>query len=82
LTETITNDKYLYEKGKGRGSFQKNLKDKKKDKYDQIRKGFKPPFNRDSPNTNKKDQHVKNESTKEESLGKNGRTPIKCWGCK
>jgi hypothetical protein len=30
-------------------------KDKKKDKYDQRRKGFKPPFNRNNPNKNQQE---------------------------
>jgi hypothetical protein len=30
-------------------------KDKKKEKYDQIRKGFKPPFNKNNPNKNQQD---------------------------
>jgi hypothetical protein len=46
LIETIRKDKYLYERGKGRESMQKYWKDKKKDKFDQRRKGFKPPFNK------------------------------------
>jgi hypothetical protein len=52
LTETIRKDKYLYEQGKGRESLQKYWKDKKKEKSDQRKKGFKPPFNRNSPNKN------------------------------
>jgi hypothetical protein len=45
LTETIGKAKYLYDQGKGRESMQKYWKDMKKEKYDEIRKGFKPPFN-------------------------------------
>jgi hypothetical protein len=82
LTETIRKDKYLYEQGKGRESMQKYWKDKKKEKYDQRRKGFKPPFNRNSPNKNHQDQYAKDESKREDSLGKRGRPPIQCWGCK
>jgi hypothetical protein len=82
LTKTIKKDKYLYGQGKGRESLQKSWKDKKKEKFDQRRKGFKPPFNRNNPNTNQKDQPTKNESKREDSLGKRGRPPIKCWGCK
>jgi hypothetical protein len=82
LTETIRKAKYLYEKGKGRESLQKYWKDKKKEKSDQRRKGFKPPFNRNIPNKNQQDQSAKDESKREESLGKRGRPPIQCWGCK
>jgi hypothetical protein len=56
------------------------LKDKKKEKSDQRRKGFKPPFKINSPNTNKKEQSTKNESKKEDSLGKGGRPTNQCWG--
>jgi hypothetical protein len=42
----------LYEQGKGRESLQKYWKDKKKEKSDQRRKGFKPPFNINNPNKN------------------------------
>jgi hypothetical protein len=52
LTETIRKDKYLYEKGKGRESLYNSWRDNKKDKYDQRRKGFKPPLNRNNPNKN------------------------------
>jgi hypothetical protein len=82
LTETIRKAKYLYEQGKGRESMQKYWKDKKKEKYDQRRKGSKPPFNRNSPNKNHLDQYAKDESKREDSLGKMGRPPIQCWICK
>ena len=54
LTEAIRKDKYLYEQGQGRESMQKYWKEKKNAKYDQRRKGFKPPFNRNEPNRNHK----------------------------
>jgi hypothetical protein len=46
------------------------------------RKGFKPHFNRNEPNINHQDQYAKGDSKKEDSLGKRGRPPIQCWGCK
>jgi hypothetical protein len=52
LTGTIKKAKYMYEKSNGRESMQKSWKDKNKEKYDQRRKGFKPPFNRNIPNKN------------------------------
>jgi hypothetical protein len=82
LTETIRKDKYLYEKEKGRESLQKYWKDKKKENYNQRKKGFKPPFNRNSPNKNQPDQPAKDESKREDSLVKRGRPPIQYWGCK
>jgi hypothetical protein len=57
-------------------------KDKKREKYDQRRKGFKPLFNRNNPNRNQQDHLAKEESKREYSLGKRGRPPIQCWGCK
>jgi hypothetical protein len=61
LNETIRKVKNLYEKGKGKESMHKSWKDKKKEKYDQRRKGFKPPFNRNIPTKNYQDQYVKDE---------------------
>jgi hypothetical protein len=58
LNDRIRKDKYLYEKGNGRESMQKYWKDKKKDKFDQRRKGFKPPFNRNIPNKNHGDHSM------------------------
>jgi hypothetical protein len=55
LNETIKKAKYLYEKGKSRESMQKYWKDKKKEKFDQRREGFKPHFNRNIPNKNHQD---------------------------
>jgi hypothetical protein len=52
LKETMRKAKYLYEQGKGRESLHKSWKDKKKEKCDQRRKGFKPPFNINNPNKN------------------------------
>jgi hypothetical protein len=82
LIEDIKKDKYLYEQGQGRESLQKSWKEKKNENFDQRRKGFKPPFNGNQPNRNRQDQYAKGESKKEDSLGKRGRPPIQCWGCK
>jgi hypothetical protein len=82
LAETIRKAKHLYEKGKGRETFQKSWKDKKKEKSDQRKERFKPSFNRNGPNIYQQNQLAKNESKMEDSLGKRGRVPIKCWGYK
>jgi hypothetical protein len=82
FTKTIRKDKYLYEQGKGKESMLKSWKDKNKEKYDHRRKGLNPPFNRNSPNKNHQDQYDKDESKREDSLGKRGTPPIQCWGCK
>jgi hypothetical protein len=81
LIETIRKNKYMYEKDKGKLFLHKSWRDKK-EKYDHRRNGFKPPFNRKYPNKNQQDQYAKNKSKREDSLGKRGRTPIKCWVCK
>jgi hypothetical protein len=78
LTEAIRKAKYLYEQGRGRESLQESRKDERKEKSDQMRKGFKPPFNRNEPNRNHQDQYAKGESKKEDSLGKRGIPPIQC----
>jgi hypothetical protein len=64
LTKTIKKAKYLHDKGKGRESMHKYWKDKKKEKYDQRSKGFKPPLKRNNPNKNQQDQFAKDESKK------------------
>jgi len=82
FTETIRKAKYLHEKCKGRETFQNYWKHKKKEKLDQRRKGFKPSFNRNNPNTYQQNQPGKSESKMEYFLGKMGRLPIKCCVCK
>jgi hypothetical protein len=82
LTEAIKKAKYLYEKIQGRESLQKSWKDNKNVKSNQRRKGFKPSFNRNKPNRNHQDRYAKGYFKKEDSLGKRGRPPIQCWGCK
>jgi hypothetical protein len=82
LAESIRKDKYLYEQGQGKESLQKSWKDKKNVKSGQRRKGFNPPFNRNEPNINHQDQYARGDFKKKYSLGKRGRQPIQCWGCK
>jgi hypothetical protein len=43
---------------------------------------LKPPFNRNEPNKKHQDQYAKDESKKEDSLGKMGSPPIQLWGYK
>jgi hypothetical protein len=64
LTEAIRKDKYMYGQGQGRESMHKYWKDKKKEKSDQRRKGFKPPFIRNEPNKNHQDQYAKDDTKK------------------
>ena len=66
LNEAIRKAKYLYEQGQGRESLQKYWKEKKNVKYDQRRKGFKPPFNRNEPNRNHQYQYARGDSKKED----------------
>jgi hypothetical protein len=82
LTEAIRKAKYLYEQGQGRESLQKYWKDKKNVKSNQRRKIFNPPFNRNDPNRDHQYQYAKGDFKKEYSLGKRGRPPIQCQGCK
>jgi hypothetical protein len=80
LTEAIEKAKYMYEQGQGRESLHKSWQEKKNEKSDQRRKGFKPSFNRNEPNRNHQDQYAKGDFKKEDFLGKRGRPPIQCWG--
>jgi hypothetical protein len=82
LTGAIGKDKYMYEQGQEREFMQKSWKDKKEENFDQRRKRFKHPFNRNEPNINHQYKYAKGESRKEDFLGKRGRPPIQCWGCK
>jgi hypothetical protein len=50
----------------------KYWKDKKKEKSYQRRKGFKPPFNIKNHKKNQQEQSAKDESKKDDSLGKRG----------
>ena len=58
LVGTIRKVKYLYEQRKGRENIHKYLKYKKKEKPDQRKKGFKPPFKRNNP-----ERYQRNEPT-------------------
>jgi hypothetical protein len=82
LTKAIRKDKYMYEQGQGKESMQKSWKEKKKENFDQRRKGFKPPFDRNEHSKNHQYQYAKDDSKKEYSLGKGVRPPIQCWGCR
>ena len=42
LEEAIRKAKYFYEKSKGKPDYHKERKDKKNEKFDQRKKGFKP----------------------------------------
>ena len=42
LEEAIRKAKYCYEKSKGKHDYNKSWKDKKNEKFDQRKKGFKP----------------------------------------
>ena len=73
--------KYLYEQNNGRSYFPKSWRDKKKEKQDQRKKGFKPPFFRGNPITFQPNQTSQSGSRIAESLGKRPSQSIKCWGC-
>jgi hypothetical protein len=49
LEETIRQAKFLYDQHKGNPTFQKSWEDKKKFKMEQRKKGYKPPFFKNSP---------------------------------
>jgi hypothetical protein len=51
-----------------------------KENPNQRKNGFKPPFNINEPNKNQQDWYSKDDSKKEDSLGKRGRPSIQCWG--
>jgi hypothetical protein len=61
LEETTRRARQLYEKSKGRSVFQKAWNDKMKEKNNQRKKGFKPPFFRNNSQTNQQGQAAQNE---------------------
>ena len=73
--EVIRKDKYLYEKRKRKPDYQKAWKDKKNEKYDQRKKGFKPYNFR---NQRKQPTRVVGENTREPQQNKG---PLQCWKC-
>jgi hypothetical protein len=82
LEEAIRKDKYLYEKNRGRPTFQKAWDDKKKGNMDQRKKGFKPPFIRNRSQAYQQGKPSQGDQKMTDSLGKRPRQqPIKCWGC-
>jgi hypothetical protein len=63
-------------------NFPKGWDDKKKGNMDQRKKGFKPPFIRNSSQSHQQGNPSQGDKKMTDSLGKRPRQqPIKCWGC-
>ena len=60
---------------------QRYWREKKKEKKDQRKKIFRPPFFRGNPNTFQPYQASQSGLKATKSLGKRPRKSIKCWGC-
>jgi hypothetical protein len=78
LEETIRHTKCLYEKKRGRGTFQKAWEDKMKSKVEQRKKGAKPPFFR---NTTQGKKTLKELILSKIVEWRPRKQPIQCWGC-
>ena len=82
LEEAIQKDKYFYEKRKGKLDYQKTWKDKRNDKSDQRKKGFKPSNFR---NQQKKPAQVEKQptrvTTEKPKDPQQNRGPLQCWKC-
>jgi hypothetical protein len=79
LEKTIRRAKWLYDQHKGKPTFQRSLKDKKKFKMEHRKKGNKPPFFRNNSEGQKTPRYPR----VTEAGGQRTRlTPIQCWGCK
>ena len=82
LEEAIRKAKYFYEKRKGKNDYHKTWKDKKNEKYDQGKKGFKPSNFR---NQQKQPSQAEKQPTK--VMGERprdpqqNRGPLQCWKC-
>jgi hypothetical protein len=77
--ETIRRAKCLYDQQKSRPTFQKSWEYKNKFNVDQRKKGFKPPFFKNSspgPQTPKDLKMIEAEGERP------WQPPIQCWGCK
>ena len=82
LKEAIRKAKYCYEKNKGKPDYHKAWKDKKNEKFDQRRKGFKPSRFRNQQKQPSQDASnpvgVTGGRPKEPQQNKG---PLKCWKC-
>ena len=82
LEEVIRKAKYFYEKSKGKLDYHKTWKDKKNEKSDQRKKGFKPSNFRNQqkqpPQAEKQPTRVVVENPRELQ---NNREPLQCWKC-
>jgi hypothetical protein len=82
LEEAMRRENHLYEKSRGRPTFQKAWDDKNKGMMDERKKGFKPPFIRINSQAYQQGQIARGEHKMIDSLGKSQmHHPIKCWGC-
>ena len=79
LEVAIRKAKHMYEQSKGKVDFRRSWQDKKQDRQDQRKKGFKPPPFRGSASHLK--QGVTSEYKAPKSDGRKKRQPIECWGC-
>ena len=82
LEEAIRKDKYCYEKRKGEPNYHKAWKDKKNEKFNQRKKGFKP--------SNFRNQQKQPSQAASKPVGVTGenpkdpqqnRGPLQCWKC-
>jgi hypothetical protein len=72
----------LYEKNRGKPTFQRAKDDKKKENLDQRKKGFKPPFIRNRSQIYHLGKPYQGDQKMAKSLGKRPRQHhIKCCGC-
>ena len=76
LEEAIRKAKYCYEQRKGKPDYHKAWKDKKNEKFDRRKKGFKSPHFRNQ--LRYPPQGVTNPARMK---GDNPREPLKCLGC-
>ena len=83
LEEAIRKDKYCYEQSKGKPDYHKTWKDKKNEKCDQMKKGFKTSNFRNQQKqpsqVEKKLARVVEEKTRDPQQN---REPLQCWKCR
>ena len=82
LEEVIRKAKYCYEQRKGKLDYHKTWKDKKNEKYDQRKKGFKPSNFRNQQNQpSQVEKHLARVVGENPRDPQQNREPLQCWKC-
>ena len=82
LEEAIRKAKYCYEQRKGKPDYHKTWKDKKNEKFDQRKKGFKPSsFRNQQKQPSQAEKHLARVMGEKPRDPQQKREPLQCWRC-